>query len=274
MQWWCSAQTGAWEWVWQAYPGVWAFVLLLAAVYLFLVRRPGAGAAEGERRASRPRCAGFLAGVFCLWLALDWPIGALGAGYLASAHMVQFLLLALVAPPLLIYGTPPTLLQPLEKRPSVMRPLRVLTHPLVALAFFNVSLVATHWPSVVDSLMPTQLGSFALDMAWLAAGLVLWWPVVAPVPSRPGFSYPYRIGYLILATILNTPAFTFLVFSDLPLYATFELAPPVHGLAARADQRLAGLIMKIGGGLIIWTAITIQFFKWYQAEHAEDEAVA
>jgi putative membrane protein len=119
--------------------------------------------------------------------------------------------------------------------------------------------------------MNSQLGSFVLDMAWLGGGLVLWWPVVAPIPRRPGFTYMYKIGYLILATILNTPAFALLTFSELPLYATYELAPPIHGLSTRDDQRLAGLMMKIGGGVIFWIGITVLFFRWYQTEHAEGE---
>jgi len=264
MQWWCSAQTAAWEWTWQAYPGVWVFIAALAAFYWLRLSR------AGERETART--ASFFLGLFCLWVALDWPVGALGSGYLASAHMVQFLLIALIAPPFLLYGVPASTYERLERRPFVLRALRFLTHPLVALAFFNVVLISTHWPSVVDSLMSSQLGSFVLDMAWLVAGGVLWWPLVASIPRRPGFTYMYKIGYLILATILNTPAFALLTFSELPLYATYELAPPVHGFPTRDDQRAAGLMMKVGGGVIFWIAITVLFFRWYMEEQAEGEA--
>ncbi len=264
MRWWCSAQTSSWEWSWQPYPGVWAFMLLLALCYLFLVRR-------GRAEPPAPlRSASFFAGWLSLWIALDWPLGALGAGYLASAHMLQFLLIALVSPPLLLYGLPGPFFESLERRHRIHLALRVLTHPLMAIALFNVVLVATHWPAVVDGLMVSQLGSFTLDMAWWVAGLTLWWPLSAPVPRRPGFTYMYRIGYLILATILNTPAFALLTFSELPLYGTYELAPPVGGISTRADQQIAGLLMKIGGALIFWTAITILFFRWYRSEQLED----
>lgn len=266
MQWWCSAQTAAWEWTWRAYPGVWIFIVALAALYWFRLRRAG----EQETL----RAGSFFLGLFCLWVALDWPVGALGSGYLASAHMVQFLLIALIAPPFLLYGVPFSTYERIERRPAILRSLRFLTHPLIALAFFNVVLISTHWPSVVDNLMSSQLGSFVLDMAWLVAGLALWWPLVAPIPRRPGFTYMYKIGYLILATILNTPAFALLTFSELPLYATYELAPPVHSFSTRDDQRLAGLMMKVGGGVIFWIAITVLFFRWYLAEHAESEASA
>jgi putative membrane protein len=272
MQWWCSAQTAAWDWSWQPYPGVWAFIVLLAVAYRIVRRRSGAHAGASTPSERRLRTASFVAGLLSLWVALDWPLGALGAGYLASAHMMQFLLIGLVAPPLLLYGLPTAAYRPLRRRASVLRLLRLLTHPLVALASFNVIVVVTHWPTIVDGLMTSQLGSFFLDMAWLTAGLVLWWPIAAPVPERAGFSYLYRVGYLILATILNTPVFILLTFSELPLYATFELAPPVHGISAQADQQVAGLLMKIGGGLILWTGITILFFRWYRSEQAEETA--
>ena len=272
MQWWCSAQTAAWTWSWQPYPGVWIFVLVLAVLY-WAVRRKWETDTSPER-GRWLRLASFYAALVCLWAALDWPVGALGAGYLASAHMVQFLLIALVSPPLLLFAVPPKVFDSLAARSTVVSFLRVLTNPLIALAFFNIVLVATHWPSIVDGLMSSQWGSFALDMAWWGGGLVLWWPIVAPVPQRPRFTYMYKIGYLILATILNTPAFALLTFSDLPLYATFELAPPVSGMSSRVDQRVAGLLMKIGGGLIFWTAITVLFARWYMAEQAQEDAVS
>ncbi len=266
MRWWCAAQTSPWEWSWQPYPGVWVFILLLGVGYAVLARKVGTSPLRSLRAAS------FLSGLLALWVALDWPLGALGAGYLASAHMVQFLLIALVSPPLILYGLPPSAFEPLERHARLHRALRLLTHPLVAIAVFNLVLVATHWPQVVDGLMASQLGSFLLDMAWWGAGLTLWWPLCAPVPRRPGFTYLYRIGYLILATILNTPAFALLTFSELPLYATYELAPPVGGISTRADQQVAGFLMKIGGALVFWTAITILFFRWYGSEQREEPA--
>ena len=272
MQWWCSAQTAAWTWSWQAYPGVWVFIVVLAIAYWAVRHKWEAGG--GPKRDRWLRLASFIAALLCLWVAFDWPVGALGAGYLASAHMVQFLLISLVSPPLLLLAVPPRAFDSLAARSAVVKLLLILTNPLMALAFFNVALVATHWPSVVDGMMSSQWGSFALDMVWWAGGLVLWWPVVAPVPQRPRFNYMYKIGYLILATILNTPAFALLTFSDLPLYATFELAPPVSGMSSRVDQRLAGLLMKVGGGLIFWTAITVLFARWYMAEHEDGDAVA
>lgn len=257
MNWWCSAQGVPWEWTWRPYPGVWLFVTLLAAVHWTV---------GGGRSADARRQLWFWVGLALLWAALDWPLGALGAGYLASIHMVQFVLIALIAPPLLLSGAPRESYERLSAGEEPPALLRFLTHPLVALLLFALVVVATHWPAVVDGLMATQLGSFALDMAWLGTGIVFWWPVVAPVPARPRFTYPVKVAYLILTTVVMTAPYIFLTFAELPFYATYELAPPVSGLSARVDQRIAGLVMRIGGGAALWTAAGIVFYRWYRSE--------
>jgi putative membrane protein len=244
---------------------VWLLVICLMGVYWIL--RRNADPAQDDSHSGRDRRAAvaWFAGVLALWIALDWPIGAL-AGYLASAHMVQFLLISLVAPALLLLGVPTAAWTRLARRDGAVRALHLMTHPLVALAIFQLVLFYTHVPSVVDRLMPTPWGSFAIDMAWLVAGTLFWWPVVAPVPIRPRFRYPLKMGYLFLSTVLNTMPYAFLTFGELPFYGVYELAPPVGSLTVRQDQQVAGLLMKVGGGLILWTAITILFFRWYGKE--------
>lgn len=266
MQWWCSAQGVAWSWMWRPYPGVWAFVFLLAAAHALLLYRTGGHTASGEVRA---RLVSSAAGFLTLWIALDWPVGALGAGYLASVHMVQFLLSALVVPPLLLMGVPPTVRSRLHGVAKRMRVVRMLTHPLVALTFFNVVVIATHVPAVLDPLMRSQLGSFVIDLTWLGAGLIFWAPVVMPDPEASWRHEPIRIAYLASQVIAGTPLFVYLTFSQYPLYATYELAPRVHGIDARADQQVAGLLMQTGATPIFLTAVSLLFFRWMHGEGGE-----
>ena len=282
MQWWCAARGSAWTWSWQAYPGVWLFVLAIGLAYwrfFGLGRRLTArhGGAHAERTAAgrgvppRGWPGWFLAGLLCLWLGLDWPIGALGAGYLASVHMLQFVLIALVAPPLILLGVPAG--RP-ELRAGSRGLLRMATHPLIALVLFNLVIIFTHLPSVVDSLMASQLGSFLIDMVWLTGGVVFWWPIILDSPARPGFGNPMKIGYLILATIVNTGTFLYLTFSELPIYSTYELAPPVYGISARDDQTMAGLLMKVGTAAVLWTAIGVLFYLWYREDSNEPSSTS
>lgn len=258
MQFWCSATGRPWTWNWQAYPGAWLFVAALLAGYVILRRRaPGVG--------EWWRVPLFLLGIIAAWAAIDWPIGALGSGYLLSVHEVQYVLLGLVAPGLLLTGLPAqvTLGVPADGRGG--RFLSAMARPLPALAAYNLALLVTHVPFITDALMPSQLGSLLIDLTWLLAGLWFWWPVVAP----EGINHvraPVRIGYLFGSTILPTIPAAFITFARYPLYRLYELAPPIGTIAAKSDQQLAGLIMKLGADPVIWLAMSVVFFRWAREE--------
>ncbi len=271
MTWWCSAQTGPWTWVWQAYPGVWLFVIALAAGYGLAITRmlPQAGAARGPA-ASKSEMTLFGLGVVTLWIALDWPIGALGAGYLLFVHQLQYVLLVMVAPPLLLLGTPVWLLTWLTDLGAIRPLARFVTRPVQAIVICNAVVVLTHFPQVVDGLMPTQLGSFAIDLAWIGAGLILWWPALRRVPGLNGLSYPARFGYLLAATLVPGIPAAFFFFAEFPIYRLYELAPPVSMLSAGDDQLIGGMVMKFGSFVIIVFALSLLFFKWHAADRATD----
>jgi putative membrane protein len=262
VQWWCSAQGIAWDWSWRPYPGVWLFLAALVGVEIWLGRATAGGGAPF----ARARGAAFAAGIVLLWLALDWPVGPLGAGYLASVHTVQYLLIALLAPPLLLLGTPHRGYARLIGRPRAHRVLRSLTTPALALPAFSLVAAVTHVPWVVDRLMVSQLGSFAIDMAWLGTGLMFWWPVVAPLPVRPRFHPPLQLLYLFPTTLVHSGIAAFLVFSRFPVYATYELAPPTGWFTALDDQQIAGGLMWLMSTPFILSVMGIVFFRWTARE--------
>lgn len=260
MRLWCSASAGAaWSWAWQPYLGAWLLVAVLAVGYALHLRRMAPALDPGSRRG---RIFYFSTGLFALWLALDWPLAALGAGYLASVHMLRYLLISLVAPPLLLLGVPEATYHRLERWPRMTAVLRNLTQPLIAFFLFNVVVSVLHWPSLVDLLMSGQLGGFVLDISWLLAGLIFWWPLISPVPAYPRFTHVWKLAYLGLNGILIRPVFLYLLFARFPAYATYELAPPIGGTTALADQQLAAGVMKLGTALIMVTAMAIVFHAW------------
>ena len=264
MQWWCSAQGTTWTWQWQAYPGVWLFVLLLGAGIVALHRSAARRELAAGRAASAALHPAIVVGLLVLWLSLDWPIGALGAGYLASVHMLQFLMMALIAAPLLLVGLSPAVARMLAEGPMGGL-LRRATSPIFALIFFNAAVLFTHTPTIADTLMSTQLGSFAVDVAWIVAGLLFWWPVIVPVPARPRFPAPLRIGYLLVGLMFSPVMFGlagFLAYSQTPLFRTYELAPPIAGIPSRDDHQVAGVLMSVGGAIVAFVAISSIFFRW------------
>jgi putative membrane protein len=210
----------------------------------------------------------YLTGVLVLWIAADWPIGPLGAGYLLSVHTLQYVLFAFVAPPLLISGTPRWLLRRMIRPRWAFRIARFVSKPLIAFLIFNVVLLATHLPSVVDGLTSSQLGSFAVDMSWLLAGLVFWMPILGPLPELQPLSYPGRLVYLVANVFIPTVPAAFLTYARYPIYALYELAPPMSRLTVVEDQQIPGMIMKIVGGFIVLGTASVLFFKWAKAEES------
>jgi len=267
MTWWCSASGTAWTWSWQAYPGVWLVVGALLGAYFWLVNQ------DADPTSSRERSL-FVAGVLLLWIALDWPVGALGAGYLLSVHQLQYVLLVLIVPPLLLLGTPVWLLRRVARLRMVGPVIQRITRPVPAILLCNAIVVLTHLPTVVDSLMVSQLGSFILDLSWLMAGLVLWWPALSRIPECNALSYGGRFGYLLVATLIPSLPAAFFFFSDFPIYRLYELAPPLRGWTARDDQFVAGAVMKFGSFVVVLFALSVIFFQWYRSEEREAPIVS
>mgnify|MGYP001604248443 FL=1 len=231
-------------------------MLALAVAFGILARR---GRALGE---SRLAFWGGWTAVGLVWQSLDWPIGPLAAGYLASAHAVQFLTLALVAPPLLLVAVRKPLAAAVPTAGRAHAVAMFLTQPIIAGVLFNLITITTHVPSVVDRFMPSQLGAFAIDALWFAGGLVLWWPLVVGAPQRAWFSPPVRMLYLFMATLVHTGIAMVMLISRFPMYGIYELAPPWEIWSPLEDQHLAGGVMELAGAAIIFGILTVMFFRW------------
>lgn len=262
MTWWCVTVTETWTWSFRAYPGIWLSVLALVVPYLVaMYRRTGANPGRGRRVAF------FLAGVAVYWIATDWPLGTLGAGYLASVHMVQYLLYSLGAAPLILLGIPEWMARRILGRLRLYRAVRLMSRPLAAGLVFNAVLVVTHAPLTVDTLRSSQFGSFGLDLMWLLAGLLFWMPVISPMPELRPSSYGTRMVYLFLAgQVIPMIPGGFLTFSEFPLYQTYELAPRIGGFSAGHDQALAGALMKVGGVPVVWGTMFALMIRWARSE--------
>jgi putative membrane protein len=268
MSWWCAATGSPWSWTPIAYPGIWLAMVALVALYVRSWRRlddEGAlGADDGRRRWA------FGAGVVALWIATDWPVGALGSGYLASVHMVQFQLYSLVAAPLLLVGMPPAMFERLLVRLHLADIGPTMARPVVAGVTFNLLLVASHSPFVVDRARTNQVGSFVLDLVWLVAGVIVWLPVIGPKGYRhPSPAVQCLYLFLAMGVIPMIPG-ALLTFSSLPLYSVYELAPRVGSIDVTADQQVAGLIMKVGNLPVLWVAIAAIFFTWARRDRASE----
>ena len=261
---------------WHFHPDVWLLVAVLGGTYLLALhrerrRRAAAGRSVPDSRpvVSRRQLIAFGAGLATIWAASDWPVHDLAEHYLYSVHMVQHLLLTLVATPLLLLGTPGWLARRLLSPQWLLKLVRGVSRPVPNLVQANLILVLSHWPFVVEATLRNHPLHFVAHAVIVASALLLWMPVVSPAPDKvPRLAPPAQMLYLFLQTIIPTVPASFLTFGRTALYRIYETFPRLWGIEAVDDQQVAGLIMKIGAGLFLWAVIITIFFRWYAREEA------
>ncbi|MFN2488600.1 MAG: cytochrome c oxidase assembly protein [Actinomycetota bacterium] len=264
------AATEASPWAFHFHPDVWLLVIVLAAGYATLLHRLGPKhVGPGTRPATTKQQLFYFSGLVALWAGADWPVHDLSESYLFSVHMVQHMLFTFVAPPLLLLGLPAWLLRALLP-PAALRVVRVLTRPLVALLVFNGVIAITHWPTLVDASLRSEPLHFVIHFILVTTATFMWWPVVSPLPETARLSEPAKMLYLFLQSVLPTVPASFLTFADRPIYRFYQSVPRVwEALDVVTDQRVAGLIMKLGGGLLLWGVIAVLFFRWNAHEEGQ-----
>ena len=228
------------------------------------------------------RTASFFFGLAVLVLALASGIEVI-AGDLFSIHMLQHMLLTIVAAPLLMLGAPirPLLrglprairtgvVRPLARAPALRGLLHVLRHPLVAVAIYVGGLYLWHWPSLYDAAVEND-ALHGLEHAHFFIGALLFWSVVIdPIPFKGTLPYAARIVYLLLAgAAQNTLLGGILSFSTRVLYTHYGTTAARLGVDALSDQRVGGAIMWVPGDTIFLIAASGAFFIWLDSEERE-----
>jgi putative membrane protein len=253
-----------------AHPEVWLLIAVAACGYEWALRRVGPGRVHPiERVATRAQVLCFAGGLLTLWIAADWPVHDLSERYLFSVHMFQHLLISLVAAPLFMVGTPAWLWRWLLQPRPVMAAARFLGRPIIGLIFFNGVIAFTHAPVVVNTVVVHGALHFLMHLLLFTAAVCVFMPVLNPLIELPRLSYPGRMLYLFLMSLLPTVPASFLTFGHTVLYRHYATVPRIWGISAMTDQLFAGLLMKLGGGAILWGMMSWYFFKWATAEERE-----
>ena len=258
---------------WVPHPDVWLLVAAIASGYAIAVARIGHRyVAPGRSPVSRLQVTCFALGLATMWVAADWPIHDVAEHLMYSVHMLQHLMLTMVSAPLLLLGTPGWLVRYVLRPPSLaFRIIRTLCRFLPALMIFNVVLVFTHWPLIVNISLHSGINHFLLHTLLFISALIVWMPVVSPIPEIPRLAAPVRGAFLFLQSVVPTVPASFLTFGDTPLYKFYIGKPHLWGMTTLQDQQLAGLIMKIGGGTLLWALIAVVFFRWAADEDRRNQ---
>ena len=252
-------------------------IIGLAALYERGARvagRAAAGARDGTRAPLTHHRVCYYLGLATMFLSLNGWLHDLSDTYLFSAHMIQHLMLAFVVAPLMIMGTTGAMLRPLLALPGVGPVARWLTHPIRSFAIFNVVVAGWHLPPLYNYALAHHPVHIVQHLMFLAASVIMWWPVLSPLPELPRLSYPGQMLYLFLMSIPMAIVSVYIAYSDSLLYPLYASAPRVWGITPMDDQLIGGLIMWIPGGLYFYGVISVIFFRWQQRDGVETRAGA
>ncbi|MEA2653919.1 MAG: hypothetical protein QOI37_1146 [Chloroflexota bacterium] len=222
----------------------------------------------------RRRSLAFVGGMLALGFALISGIARYDTS-LFSVHMVQHVLLMLVAAPLVALAAPVTLLlrlsSPATRRRWLLpvlhsRVVRTIGHPVTAWLIFASVMWGTHFSALFNASLEDPLVHDLEHGIFLTAALLFWWPAVGldPAPWRMG--HPARIAYLFLQMTQNTFLAVVILNTTSVLYAHYATLVRPWGMAAIDDQRLAAGIMWIAGDGVFLTAMLLTVAGWMRAE--------
>ena len=254
---------------WHPHPDAIIGLTLILALYLLLVG-PYKSKFSTTEHVNPSQIIRFTFGILIILLSLVSPLHILSDTYLFSAHMVQHILITIVAPPLLISGIPSWVIQPiLCKNKITIGLFKILLHPLIAFLTFNFIFALWHIPQLYDASVRFHGIHVFEHISFMLSALMMWWPLMSNIKEIPRLSYPMQIIYLVSLSIAQIIVFALITFSSYPIYEWYVDAPRIWGVSPLTDQQIGGIIMKVGTALIFLAMIVAVFFKWYNVENKE-----
>jgi putative copper resistance protein D len=267
-----SEALGRWQWS----PVVTVVVALVAAAYLWGVVR------VARRHPARPwprwRTGAFLGGLLVIVLATESGIGTYD-DVLFWDHMIQHLLLIMVAPALLVGGRPVTLLLHASRNPvhtwtkKIVRSrvAAALTFPAFGIAAYTATIVGTHLTGFMNLVLTNETVHNAEHALYLVVGYLYLLPLVGSDPIRWRLSYPIRLIFLFIA--MPVDAFTGVAlgsYSSDPFPVTSAMQHRTWGPSPLDDVHIGGAVMWVGGSAIMFALIMFVFLGWSrQGQYAD-----
>jgi cytochrome c oxidase assembly factor CtaG len=259
---------------WQFAPAVTGFVVVAAGLYIWGVLR------VRRRHPARPwplwRTALFLGGLAVVVIATQSGIGSYD-DVLFWDHMIQHLLLLMVAPPMLVVGLPATLLLHASRNPlhtwakKFLRsgPVSLITWPALGTALYAGTIIGTHLTSFMNLVLANQAVDDGEHALYLVVGYLYFLPLIGREPIRWRVSYPTRIFLLFLA--MPVDAFTGLVLgseSGNP-FPNLSRQRPSWAPSPISDVHIGGAVMWVGGAGIMFAVMMTVFFAWSRERRSD-----
>ena len=258
-------------WRYQFHPEVWLLIIGLIVAFVYTVRVLGPKVAPEGKIISRRQITTFTVMILLLWLASDWPMHDIAEEYLYSVHMVQHMVISYIVPPLALLATPEWLFRLLIGNGRTYKVVRFLTRPVVGVLVYNITLMITHIPQIVNRSAAGGPLHYSLHVLIVTTSLMFWVPVCGPIREwrmADGAKMIYLFGTSLIPTI---PA-GWLTFAEGPVYKHYDTLVRVGGISVLSDQQAAGGIMKLGGSVFMWTLIIFIFFKRFMGSFFNEQS--
>ena len=238
-------------------------VLSAAAVYGYVrlartVERPSAG-----------RVTLFGLGVALVAMPLNSPLETIAIHYLLLIHLLQNVMVADWAPPLLILGLTPAMRDVVAARGG--RALAFVTRPRFALPFWLLVWYGVHLPGFYDFALRHPLLLNVEHGLLILAGLVFWWPVFSLQPQD--LSTAVKLVYLGAAYVGSAFLSLALIFSASAFYGFYEEAPRLWGLSPEKDQNLGGILMNAEQMIVFFAALSYFLLRLLSEEEEAQRAL-
>ncbi len=215
----------------------------------------------------------FVAGVAAIAVAVFSPLAHYG-NELLWANFTGFLLLTMIAPPLLLLSAPLTLAFRASgpRRRKVLRGIyrsklvTILTFPAASWLLFAVVTYVWQFTSLTDDAAAHALLRTFQQFTLLLVGIMFWMPGLAADPVRWRLPYPLRALYILLEMTHKGLFGGMFLSMNSAMHSGFASAAPAWAPSALTDQRIAILILWIGGNLIFLVALIGLVFRWVAYE--------
>jgi cytochrome c oxidase assembly factor CtaG len=267
-----APEAGSFLLAWSFDPLVW-----LPAIAALLLWRHGVGRVRRlhpARPVARRRTVSWTLGVVALLVALDSGIERYDTT-LFSVHMVQHLVVTLIAPPLLLFAGPITLLLQAsapETRKRWILPLlhsrivRFFAFPVVSWLLFAAVMWASHFSPLFDLALENEWAHRLEHALFLGTALLFWWPVVGPDPSPWRMAAPVKVLYVGLQMPQNTFLALAIYMATVPLYSHYVTTVRSWGPTPLEDQQVAGGIMWLAGDFAFLTMLILLVLAWMRQD--------
>jgi putative membrane protein len=202
----------------------------------------------------------FASGLGLIAIAFVSPLGRLDEE-LVFAHMGQHLLMGDLGALLIVLGLTGPLLQPLLAN-RLLGWMRHLAHPLVALPLWAVDLYVWHLPVLYQAAVAHNSVHALQHACFIGFGVLMWMPLVGPLPQPKWFGIPAKLGYLIGVRFAGIVLGNVFMWSNSVFYPDYAPGEAKWHISAVTDQSIAGVIMMVEGGFVTLGVLAWLFLEW------------